>query len=123
MQVDVFWAGDSGPGNAVCTWEMGSLQKSLIEKHSRTVWVDAETRTNSEGREEFLYTRVHATSSPLVANFGTLIEIAAVTMDFTLSQLPSGRARDHGYLFKIHERNMDLLFPPAVEYDLTELRA
>jgi hypothetical protein len=35
-------------------------------------------------------------------------------MDYTLSQKATGNsARDHGYLFKIHPENFDLLFPPS----------
>jgi hypothetical protein len=102
--------------DVVC-WGLANLRKQLQLKHNRTLWVDALSRKDSaSGSEQFHYVAARRTHSPLVANFETLVEIDAITFDFTLS-LVSGkrgpRARDHGYLFKIHPSNLDLLFPKS----------
>ena len=98
----------------VASWRMTNLRAQLEAKHKKTFWVKAKTRTSATGTEQFHYFEVDKTESPLSSNLTTLIEIGAVTMDYTLSQKATGNsARDHGYLFKIHPENFDLLFPPS----------
>lgn len=105
-----------GKEDVVC-WGLANLRKQLQLKHAKTLWVDAMTRKDLEsGFEQFHYVAARKTSSPLISNFETLIEIDAITFDFTLSLVPGKRgfrARDHGYLFKIHPSNLDLLFPQS----------
>jgi hypothetical protein len=98
----------------IVVWKLDNLRKQLEDKHKRTFWVKAKTRVNAMGKEEFYYYEVEQTSLPLTSNFSTLVEIGAITMDYTLSEKATGNsARDHGYLFKIHPANFDLLFPPS----------
>lgn len=105
-----------GNDDVVC-WGLANLKKQLQLKHARTLWVDALSRKDPlSGAEEFHYVAASKTHSPLISNFETLIEIDAITFDFTLSLIAgkrAPRARDHGYLFKIHPRNLDLLFPQS----------
>lgn len=105
-----------GEDDVVC-WGLANLKKQLGLKHNRTLWVDALSRKDSASElEQFHYIAAKRTHSPLVANFETLVEIDAITFDFTLSLVPGKRgprARDHGYLFKIHPSNLDLLFPKS----------
>lgn len=97
----------------VVVWELDNLKKQLEIKHKKTFWVKANSIKNGL-EEKFHYIEIEKTHSPLSSNLPTLIEIGAVTMDYTLSQKPVGNsARDHGYLFKIHPDNFDLLFPPT----------
>jgi hypothetical protein len=104
----------------VASWRMENLRAQLEAKHKKTFWVKAKTRTNELGAEQFHYIEVDKTESPLSSNLATLIEIGAVTMDYTLSQKATGNsARDHGYLFKIHPANFDLLFPPSKSIKLS----
>ena len=98
-------------------WQMEKLRDRLRTKHASTFWVSADVREGSAG-EEFLFTKVTHTRQPLVWNFGPAITAGTVTMDYTLSLKPSGRTRDHGYLFKLHEDDIDVLFPPSVTYPL-----
>jgi hypothetical protein len=105
-----------GTEDVVC-WGLANLKKQLELKHDRTLWVDALARKDPTGAfEQFHYIAATKTHSPLTSNFETLIEIDAITFDFTLSLVPGKRgprARDHGYLFKIHPSNLDLLFPKS----------
>ncbi|MCF8543161.1 MAG: hypothetical protein K9G24_08785 [Candidatus Nanopelagicales bacterium] len=98
-------------------WHMEKLRERLRTKHASTFWVSADVRVGSSG-EEFRFTRVTHTRQPLVWNLGPAILAGAVTMDYTLSLKPTGRTRDHGYLFKLHEDDIDVLFPPSVTFDL-----
>lgn len=110
------------PNEPVVAWELDKLRARLVEKHSQTFWVKAKTQKNSAGIEQFHYIEVEHTQAPLVGNFEPLVEMGAITMDYVLHEEkgPSGgrKARDHGYLFKIHPENFDLLFPPSKIYAL-----
>jgi hypothetical protein len=107
----------------VVQWRIAKLQTELDKKHKQTFWVKAKNQTNTSGVEQFHYVEVERTQSPLSGNFGPLIDIGAITCDFTLSLVnkKSGkgkRVNDHGYLFKIHPDNFDLLFPPSKSISL-----
>lgn len=109
------------PGAApsrVVQWPFEQLHDALAQKHKETFWVKATTSLSSEGVEQFHYVEATHTRSPLVANFVPLIEGGKVTMDYTLQLRPSGVVRDHGYLFKINARDLGLLFPTSIKYDL-----
>lgn len=111
---------DNGAIEKVASWKMENLRAQLEAKHKKTFWVKAKARTSEAGTEQFHYFEVDKTESPLSSNLATLIEIGAVTMDYTLSQKATGNsARDHGYLFKIHPANFDLLFPPSKSIKLS----
>ena len=102
----------------VVAWQYSTLLERLREKHNRTAWVHARSRRIAHGHgEEFHYVLVACTRAPLANNFPTLVEIDAISFDFTLS-MKGNRARDHGYLFKIHPSNMDLLFPRPTHVSL-----
>lgn len=109
------------PNNLV-QWEIDGLRASLTEKHQDTFWVKAVSRQGATG-EEFHYREVLHTRAPLDANLKTLLELGHVELDFVLHLLnrepgQKPRARDHGYLFKIAPKNLDMLFPPSVRYSL-----
>jgi hypothetical protein len=100
------------------TWPMQSLRDRLTSKHAETFWVRAKCRGKGAD-EEFCYVEVEHTRQPKVRNLEALIEAGVISMDYTLSLLSPTRARDHGYLFKIHPSNLGALFPPARVYALT----
>jgi len=99
------------------TWVVSELRNDLLKKHRETFWVKARTRGRGEG-EEFHYVEVQHTRSPLAANFVPLLEAGIITVDYTLHKRSETRARDHGYLFKIHPDNLEALFPPPKRYSL-----
>lgn len=102
----------------VVAWVLSELEAALAAKHKETFWIKAQQRT-SGFREQFHYTDVVHTRSPLVKNFGLLVDTGKIEMDYTLSSKSSGGCRDHGYLFKIWPRNFDMLFPPPINYVLS----
>jgi len=93
----------------VVVWQYHTLLDRLKEKHNQTFWVHANRKRVSAGQERFHYYAVTRTSAPLTVNFATLVDIDAISFDFTLSK-QGNRVRDHGYLFKIRAENLDLLF-------------
>jgi hypothetical protein len=97
-------------------WEMPVLKQDLAAKHRETFWVHAACRGSGEV-EEFHYFEVKHTSGPMVNNLSALIEAGVITVDYAL-HLKGTRARDHGYLFKIHPDNIGALFPPPSVYAL-----
>ncbi|MEQ8676297.1 MAG: MvaI/BcnI family restriction endonuclease [Aggregatilineales bacterium] len=101
------------------TWELGNLRRRLLEKHPQTFWVGARCRGKGDN-EEFHYTQIEHTKSPKIRNFDTLLEGGIISVDYTLSATDEMKktVRDHGYLFKIHPRDFNALFPPSAFYDL-----
>jgi hypothetical protein len=101
-------------------WDLELLKERLLHKHSETFWVDVKKKVIN-GIEHFLYSSVTHTKSPIADYFGPLIESNVITMDYTLHLKESGNTRDHGYLFKIMPEDLELLFPPPIKYDLTQV--
>lgn len=99
------------------TWQLQRLRDRLAHKHRETFWVHARCRGKG-GEEEFHYHAVEHTRAPKVRHLEALIEAGVISMDYTLSKISDTRARDHGYLFKIHPSNLGALFPPSERYAL-----
>lgn len=93
------------------TWEIPSLKADLAAKHRQTFWVRAACRGTGPG-EEFHYVEVQHTRRPMTANLVALVEAGVITVDYALHKKSETRARDHGYLFKIHPDDLGALFPP-----------
>ena len=94
----------------VAQWDINVLRKRLSVKHHETVWISAATETRWDG-EYFRFDKVIHTQSPKIYSLGFLLADGVVTLDYTLHYKPDGNTRDHGYIFRIHPKNMDLLFP------------
>jgi len=107
-----------GTESPVVVWVLSELESALAAKHKETFWIKAQRRT-SGSKEQFHFTNVVHTRSPLINNFGLLVDTGKIEMDYTLSSKPSGGTRDHGYLFKLWPQNFNLLFPPPINYALS----
>lgn len=103
----------------VAQWDVLALQDDMRTKHKETFWVQAESRRDSAGNEQFRYLRVTRTRRPMVANIGPLINSGKITLDYTMSEKASGGVRDHGYLFRIWPKDLHLLFPAIEKFELT----
>ena len=102
------------------TWLLTDLKAALLKKHAETFWIKAKHNGNRIA-EEFHYVEAEHTANPYIDKFETLIETGLITMDYTLSTLPSGATDDHGYLFKLRNNSKAALFPDSQVYDLTKL--
>ena len=107
-----------GEEEPVVVWILDELESDLAAKHRETFWVKAQRQSGSDN-EQFHYTSVMHTRSPMMNNFGLLVDTSKIELDYTLHLKPNGVARDHGYKFKIWQRNFDLLFPPPINYALS----
>ena len=104
-----------GTEEPVVLWVLSELEAALAAKHRETFWVKAQNRI-AKRKEQFHFTNVVHTRSPLVSNLGLLVDTGKIEVDYTLSSKSSGGTRDHGYLFKVWPKNFDLLFPPPINY-------
>lgn len=98
-------------------WEMEELRKSLSTKHKETFWVTAQSRIE-DSKEYFLFNSVEHTKGPLINQFGMLVDIGAITLDYPIKRLPNGSTVDKGCNFKLKRNALSLLFPPSQTYDL-----
>ena len=101
------------------TWVVDDLRKALQKKHNETFWVKA-LHNNDRDNEYFHYVEVEHTRNPYVDKLEILLETGLITIDYTLHLKENGRARDHGYLFKLKANSIESLFPKPLVYDLTE---
>jgi len=98
-------------------WELDVLKNALADKHKETFWITTESK-REDGKEYFLYKSAQHTKNPLVNQFGLLIDIGAITLDYPIKRLENGSVVDKGCNFKLKPNLLDLLFPPSNVYSL-----
>lgn len=98
-------------------WALETLHNRLIEKHSETFWISAQSKI-IDGKEHFLYNKVEHTRKPIVSQFDILIEQGIITLDHLIKKNSKGRVVEKGPLFKIKPNSLGLLFPPSKTYQL-----
>ncbi len=98
-------------------WELSTLRDTLAAKHKETFWVKAESK-NQDGKEYFWFKSAEHTQNPLVNQFGLLIDIGAITIDYNIKRLANGSDVDKGCNFKLKPTALNLLFPPSKLYSL-----
>ena len=100
----------------VVTWRMETLRERLAEKHAETFWITAKS-TKKDGKEYFQLLSVMHTRSPLLGQFGVLLQQGKITMDHLIKR--SGKkVSEKGPLFKVDANALALIFPPSETYDL-----
>lgn len=99
------------------SWEYQTLIRRLQEKHRQTFWVKAETR-GSKSDEEFWYNSVQYTSGVNPLRLPLLIESGIISVDYTIKETPTGGAKDQGYLFKIKQADLSLLFKSRITLEI-----
>lgn len=103
----------------VAQWNFILLKQRLLEKHHETFWVKAVSKME-DGNELFRYDSVVHTKNPNASLFPQLIDEGIITVDYLMHRKESGTVRDHGFPFKIHPRDIELLFPEPKMYELGE---
>jgi hypothetical protein len=99
------------------TWELGVLKNSLAIKHKETFWINAQSKKEDD-KEYFLFKSAVHTKSPILSQFGLLIDIGAITLDYPIKRLANGSVIDKGCNFKLKPNALNLLFPPPQKYSL-----
>ncbi|WP_249268237.1 MvaI/BcnI family restriction endonuclease, partial [Vibrio harveyi] len=101
----------------VAVWPGNLLRNRLKEKHAETFWVEA-TSEVVDGVEYFQLKRVTHTRSPVASQLMPLIQDGVITMDHLIKRNTKGKSGEKGPLFKIKKRDLQLLFPEPVSYEL-----
>jgi len=100
------------------SWPLYTLHERLLEKHSETFWISAESLKN-DGKEFFQYKTVEHTRKPIVTQFDILLSQGIITLDHLIKRTTDGKIVEKGPLFKIKPNATSLLFPPGKIYNLT----
>ena len=98
-------------------WGLETLHKRLLEKHSETFWIAADSLING-GKEYFQYKKVEHTKKPIVSQFDILLEQGIITLDHLIKRKSTCGVVEKGPIFKIKPNALDLLFPPSQSYAL-----
>lgn len=103
----------------VSAWYINNLKNILLTKHKETFWIKA-VSTKIDNWEYFRYDTIVHTKRPNTSLFIPLIENDKITIDLA-AHFINNVWRDHGMLFKIKPKDIHLLFPNPVEYDLNNI--
>lgn len=98
-------------------WELGVLRNALATKHKETFWIKAQSKKENE-KEYFLFKTAEHTKSPLLNQFGLLIDMGYITLDYPIKILANASVIDKGCNFKLKPTALNMLFPPSDLYSL-----
>ena len=105
----------------VC-WVLNDLGERLTKKHRETFWVEVDTR-GLKGNEEFHYKKILHTGDIDLSMIPTLIKNGIISLDYLLwergenwKEYTSKTGFD--FLWKIQNKNKDLLFKFIKSYEL-----
>lgn len=101
------------------TWQLDKLRRRFADKHKESAWITALAEGSGAG-EKFWYKHVKHTQGVDPSAFPILLESGAITVHYLIKELPSGAAKDQGYLFKTSTKNLELLFASVEEYSLAD---
>ena len=97
-------------GSVVAEWAGENLINSFVEKMPTPVIVYADTRINSEEREEFWFNEAFYLTQLNEDNLLDLIKQDIVVVDVRMHLKENGSVRNHGTAFRIDERFWNLCF-------------
>jgi hypothetical protein len=103
----------------VAFWSADLLRGRLLEKHKETFWIDAES-IEIDGHEYFKLKSVTHTKNPMVNQLMPLIADGTITMDHLIKRKGGDKPKvsEKGPLFKMNKKDLSLLFPTPVKYEL-----
>ena len=96
--------------DALGYWTFAQLAKRLAEKHSRAAFVKARVRT-TKAKSQFAYEELVYCDRPSIDRFVSLVADRNIVFEFTMSEKPDGKIRNHGYPWRlIRAEFLDQLF-------------
>ncbi|MEI6895814.1 MAG: MvaI/BcnI family restriction endonuclease [Colwellia sp.] len=103
----------------VAYWPSDLLRGRLLEKHRETFWIDAES-VEVDGVEHFKLKSVIHTKNPMVNQLMPLLSDGTITMDHLIKRKGGDKPRvsEKGPLFKMNKKDLALLFPTPLKYDI-----
>ena len=97
-------------GTLIAEWSGGGLAATFGEKMPALVAVYADTRTNSDNREEFWFNEAYLLKQPDASNILELIRNDTIVVDIRMHINDRGSVRNHGTGFRIDESFLSLCF-------------
>ena len=94
----------------IAQWPGAAVIDRFRKKMPALIVVLAETRVNSNQREEFLYNKADFLTDPNEDNFLDLIRKGIVIVDVRMHLRHNNSVRNHGTSFRIEERFLNLCF-------------
>jgi hypothetical protein len=91
-------------GSFIAEWIGARLIDVFTKKMPALVIVNADTQTNSDGKEEFWYKESYLLTEPDEDNFLELIKEDIIIVDVRMHLKVNGSVRNHGTAFRIDER-------------------
>ena len=97
-------------GTLIAEWKIEDLVRTFKEKMPALVVVMADTRINSEEKEEFWFNEAYFLKEPNIDNFIDLLKKDIIIVDVRMHIKKNGAVRNHGTAFRIDERFLYLCF-------------
>ena len=97
-------------GTLIAQWSGEGLAKTFDEKMPALVTVYADTRMNSDDREEFWFNEAYLLEQPSAGNILELIRNDTIVVDIRMHINNRGSVRNHGTGFRIDEGFLSLCF-------------
>lgn len=104
--------------SAVLEYYADYLEMALLSKHSQTVFLKVIPDDNEVSVMSATFCR-----SASIIRFLELVENGQVFLDFTMSELSSGKIKDHGFLWRIHSEALRDLYLFSSEMEIHRDRA
>ena len=96
-------------------WLRTRLAERLAEKHSRAVFVTAESR-RSRLVTQYRYIELVYCERPDIQKFIDMVDMRRIVFEFLMTERPPGRVRNHGYPWRLVDpRELDRLFAMQVK--------
>jgi len=97
-------------GTRIAEWKIEDLVFAFEKKMPALVVVFAESRINSEEREEFWFNEAYFLKEPEINNFIDLMKKDIIIVDIRMHLKKNNSVRNHGTAFRIDERFLYLCF-------------
>lgn len=85
-------------------WQHETLQKRLLEKHSRAAFIKAKVREVKAG-VQFRYEELLYCEQPSITRFIDLVSTRNIVFEFTMSE-KNGAVRNHGYPWRLTKEDL-----------------
>ena len=94
----------------IAEWYGECIISAFKKKMPALVMVYADTRTNSNGREEFWFNEAYLLTNPKTSNLLELINTGTIIVDLRMHLKENGVVRNHGSAFRIEQKFIKLCF-------------
>ncbi len=95
-------------------WPIPILERRLSEKHARAAFIKADARSSGTSTQ-YRYRELIYCERPSISRFVEMVGTNDIVFEFTMSEKPGGRVRNHGYPWRLASEDLlDHLFAVQV---------